>query len=79
MEERNALVFSKNSKWVTTLHAAFQDDENLYLIMEYAPGGTLRGLINSTDSSMVEEDVKFYIAEIILALEEIHKSNYIHR
>ncbi|RKO95516.1 hypothetical protein CAUPRSCDRAFT_12785 [Caulochytrium protostelioides] len=31
MEERNALVFAQNSQWITTLHAAFQDEDNLYI------------------------------------------------
>ncbi|KAI9341283.1 hypothetical protein DFJ73DRAFT_945783, partial [Zopfochytrium polystomum] len=79
MEERNALVFAKQSDWITTLYAAFQDDEHLYLVMEYAPGGSLRSLINNRESPMTEAEARFYVAEMVLALEELHRYNYIHR
>ncbi|RKP02470.1 hypothetical protein CXG81DRAFT_29496 [Caulochytrium protostelioides] len=79
MEERNALVFAQNSQWITTLHAAFQDEDNLYLIMEYVSGGSLRNFMNSQESALNEDDVKFYVAEMVLALDELHKNNIIHR
>ncbi|KAI9334554.1 hypothetical protein BDR26DRAFT_822951, partial [Obelidium mucronatum] len=79
MEERNALVFAQDSRWITTLYAAFQDDDNLYLIMEYVSGGSLRNLLNNRETTMSESEAKFYVAEMILALEEVHRFNYIHR
>ncbi|KAJ3039406.1 hypothetical protein HDV00_012283 [Rhizophlyctis rosea] len=79
MEERDALVFAKSSDWITTLYAAFQDEEHLYLVMEYASGGSLRALCNSRETIMPEEEARFYIAEILLALEELHKHEFIHR
>ncbi|KAH6563038.1 hypothetical protein BASA50_002666 [Batrachochytrium salamandrivorans] len=79
MEERNALVFSEKSSWITTLYAAFQDEDNLYLVMEYVSGGSLRSLLNNRETSMEEKEARFYVAEMILALEVLHKYNYIHR
>jgi serine/threonine protein kinase len=79
MEERDALVLTRNSAWITSLYAAFQNDENLYLVMEYAPGGSMRSLIQNRDEVMPEEEARFYIAEILLALEELHRMGYIHR
>ncbi|KAJ3109830.1 hypothetical protein HDU97_000060 [Phlyctochytrium planicorne] len=79
MEERNALVFARESVWITTLYAAFQDEENLYLVMEYASGGSLRSLMNNRESPMAEQEARFYIAELLLALEELHSLHYIHR
>jgi serine/threonine protein kinase len=79
MEERNALVFSQKSEWITTIYAAFQDDENLYLVMEYVSGGSLRALLNSRESIMQETEAKFYIAEMIISLQVLHEHNYIHR
>ncbi|KAJ3325912.1 Rho-associated protein kinase 2 [Boothiomyces sp. JEL0866] len=79
MEERNALVFSQKSRWITTLYAAFQDDENLYLVMEYVCGGSMRALMNNRETVFTEEEARFYIAEMILSLEEIHNHHYIHR
>ncbi|KAI8847441.1 hypothetical protein BC829DRAFT_418437 [Chytridium lagenaria] len=79
MEERNALVFARESTWITTLYAAFQDEEHLYLVMEYASGGSLRSLMNNREVPMNENEARFYIAELILALEELHGLQYIHR
>ncbi|KAJ3219933.1 Serine/threonine-protein kinase MRCK alpha [Dinochytrium kinnereticum] len=79
MEERNALVFARESTWITTLYAAFQDEENLYLVMEYASGGSLRSLMNNREAPMGEEEARFYVAELVLALEELHEIQYIHR
>jgi len=79
MEERDALVFARSASWVTTLYAAFQDEENLYLLMEYAPGGSLRSVLQDREETMDENEARFYIGEILLALEEIHALNFVHR
>jgi serine/threonine kinase 38 len=46
--------------------------------MEYLAGGDLMTLLMKKDI-LSEEDSKFYIAELILAVDAIHKMNYIHR
>lgn len=79
MEERDALVFAQSSVWLTTLYAAFQDVENLYLVMEYASGGSLRTMISNREETMGELEARFYVAEIMLSLEELHKFDFIHR
>jgi serine/threonine protein kinase len=79
MEERDALVYAQSSTWMTALYAAFQDESQLYLVMEYASGGSLRSLINNKENGMEEPEAKFYIGEILLALEELHKLDFIHR
>ncbi len=79
MEERDALVYAQSSIWLTSLYAAFQDDNQLYLVMEYASGGSLRTLINNREEPMDESETKFYIGEILLALEELHRFSFIHR
>ncbi|KAJ3014858.1 hypothetical protein HKX48_004913 [Thoreauomyces humboldtii] len=79
MEERDALVFAKESQWITTLYAAFQDEENLYLVLEYASGGSLRALLNNREESMPEDQARFYIAQILLSLDELHRHSFIHR
>lgn len=77
------MALANSSEWFTTLHAAFQDAEHLYLLMEYAPGGTLRSPMNREERGegppLDESEVKFYVASIILGIEEVHKQRYIHR
>ena len=76
--ERDFLVASEQSKWVVPLIASFQDNNNLYLVMEYMVGGDFLGLLLRED--ILDENVaKWYIAEMILCVEEIHKMNWIHR
>ncbi|OMO86501.1 hypothetical protein COLO4_21100 [Corchorus olitorius] len=55
-----------------------QDAEYLYLIMEYLPGGDMMTLLMREDT-LTEDVAKFYIAQSVLAIESIHKHNYIHR
>ncbi|OAG03744.1 kinase-like protein [Paraphaeosphaeria sporulosa] len=76
--ERDFLVASENSKWVVPLIASFQDNNNLYLVMEYMVGGDFLGLLLRED--ILDEGVaRWYIAEMILCIEEAHKMNWIHR
>ena len=81
MEERNVLAVTEPlSEWIPHLYAAFQDDENLYLVMEYAAGGDLFSYLDRQDSATVSEDqAKFYIAELVLAVHDLHAMNYVHR
>lgn len=46
--ERDALSQADNP-WVVKLHYSFQDANNLYLAMEYCPGGDLMGLLMKED------------------------------
>eukprot|EP01111_Echinosteliopsis_oligospora_P017939 TRINITY_DN7979_c0_g1_i1.p1 TRINITY_DN7979_c0_g1~~TRINITY_DN7979_c0_g1_i1.p1 ORF type:complete len:527 (-),score=118.88 TRINITY_DN7979_c0_g1_i1:93-1673(-) len=75
--ERDVLV-SANVTWVVKLFYSFQDEHNLYLIMEYLPGGDMMGLLIKYDV-FSEEHTRFYIAETLVAIDSIHKLGYIHR
>ncbi|KAK4574228.1 hypothetical protein LTR86_001989 [Recurvomyces mirabilis] len=76
--ERDFLVHAEGSRWVVPLIASFQDNTNLHLVMEYMIGGDFLGLLLRED--VLEEDVaKWYIAEMILCIEEVHKMKWIHR
>ncbi|CAA2974582.1 serine/threonine-protein kinase tricorner-like isoform X2 [Olea europaea var. sylvestris] len=75
--ERNLLA-EVASHCIVKLYYSFQDTEYLYLIMEYLPGGDVMTLLMREDT-LSEHVAKFYIAQSILAIESIHKHNYIHR
>jgi serine/threonine protein kinase len=60
------------------LIASFQDANNLYLIMDYMPGGDFLGLL-IRDNILSEAVTKWYIAEMILCIEEAHRLRWIHR
>lgn len=75
--ERDILAQS-DTPWVVALHYSFQDAKYLYLIMEFLPGGDLMTLLIRLNT-FTEDITKFYMAECVLAIEEVHKLGYIHR
>ncbi|XP_045916724.1 serine/threonine-protein kinase MRCK beta isoform X1 [Micropterus dolomieu] len=77
-EERDVLV-KGDSQWITTLHYAFQDDNYLYLVMDYYVGGDLLTLLSKFEDRLPEDMSKFYVAEMVLAIHSIHQQHYIHR
>jgi len=77
-EERDVLVFG-DRRWITNLHYAFQDETNLYLVMDYYCGGDLLTLLSKFEDRLPEDMAKFYIVEMILAIDSIHRLRYVHR
>uniref|UniRef100_A0A673ACZ9 non-specific serine/threonine protein kinase n=1 Tax=Sphaeramia orbicularis TaxID=375764 RepID=A0A673ACZ9_9TELE len=77
-EERDVLV-KGDSQWITNLHYAFQDDNYLYLVMDYYVGGDLLTLLSKFEDRLPEDMAKFYVAEMVLAIYSIHQQHYIHR
>ncbi|XP_020586296.1 serine/threonine-protein kinase tricorner-like [Phalaenopsis equestris] len=75
--ERNLLA-EVDSDCIVKLYYSFQDDEFLYLIMEYLPGGDMMTLLMRKDT-LTEEEARFYVGQTVLAIESIHKHKYIHR
>lgn len=75
--EREILTTAKNP-WIVNLRYSFQDETFLYLVMDYLPGGDLMSLLMQRNI-LSENETKFYIAELILAVESVHNLNCIHR
>ena len=67
-----------NHPFIVNMHYAFQDRDNLYLVMDLLNGGDLRYHI-SRYRKFSEEQTRFFIANIIYAIEYIHSNNVIHR
>ncbi|KAH7114480.1 kinase-like domain-containing protein [Dendryphion nanum] len=75
--ERDILAES-DSPWVVKLHTTFQDSTFLYMLMEFLPGGDLMTMLIKYEI-FTEDITRFYMAEIALAIEAVHKLGYIHR
>ena len=75
--ERN-LLSKMCHPFIITMHYSFQDNENLYLILDLLSGGDLRYHINKK-IKFTEEQAKFIIGCTILGLEYCHKNYIIHR
>ncbi|GIL43873.1 hypothetical protein Vafri_1465 [Volvox africanus] len=75
--ERDVLAEVQNP-YIVKLYYSFQDEDFLYLVMEYLAGGDVMTLLIRKDV-LTEEEARFYVAETILGLESIHQAGYIHR
>ena len=71
-------IMTANNPWIVNLKYSFQDDYFLYLVMDYLPGGDLMNLLMKRDI-LTEDEARFYTAEMILAVDSVHKLNCIHR
>lgn len=63
---------------IISLFCTFQDKENLYFVLELAPGGEMFQIL-SKHGPLSLEAAQFYIAELVLALEYMHSLGIIHR
>ena len=72
------LLSKLNNPFIVNMYFAFQDYLNLYLVMDLLSGGDLRYQLGKK-KKFTEKETKFFISNIILALEYIHCKNIIHR
>ncbi|KAG2379323.1 hypothetical protein C9374_007462 [Naegleria lovaniensis] len=87
LTERNVLhqlmKSNHDSKCIVNFYYSFAGKKYFYIVMEYCPGGSLDCLleqhINTYDSAFDVEKVRKIVAEIILALLELHSNNIVHR
>lgn len=77
LTERNVLSIS-NHPFIVKLNYAFQTPDKLFLILDYCCGGDL-GSYLQREKCFTEERVRVYLAETILALEDLHKRDVIFR
>uniref|UniRef100_A0A3P8SYD5 non-specific serine/threonine protein kinase n=1 Tax=Amphiprion percula TaxID=161767 RepID=A0A3P8SYD5_AMPPE len=77
-EEREVLLRG-DRRWITVLHYAFQDDNYLYLVMDYYVGGDLLTLLSKFGDRLPEDMAQFYLAEMVMAIDSVHRLGYVHR
>ncbi|KAH8662179.1 kinase-like domain-containing protein [Xylariales sp. PMI_506] len=77
LTERDILT-TATSEWLVRLLYSFQDDQSIYLAMEYVPGGDFRTLLNNT-GVLSNRHARFYIAEMFCSVDALHQLGYIHR
>ncbi|XP_039634254.1 myotonin-protein kinase isoform X3 [Perca fluviatilis] len=77
-EEREVLL-KGDRRWITELHYSFQDDNYLYLVMDYYVGGDLLTLLSKFGDRIPEDMARFYLAEMVMAIDSVHRLGYVHR
>lgn len=69
---------TEDNTWVVKLHYSFDDDDYLYLVMQFLPGGDLMTLLQR-EEMLSTEVTRFYVAEMVEAIGSIHAMGYTHR
>ena len=67
-----------DSDFIVKLNYSFQTSKFFCLVIDYCPGGTLADLL-SKERCLAEPKAKKYLAEVLLALETLHKQNILYR
>ncbi|KAL9979472.1 hypothetical protein ACROYT_G017143 [Oculina patagonica] len=75
--ERDCLAIAK-SPYIVNLFYSFQSKERIFLVMEYLIGGDCKSLLHNL-GYFDENMSRIYIAQVVLALEYLHKHGIIHR
>lgn len=77
MNERKILE-TLNHPFIVNMHYAFQDRENLYLVLDLKNGGDLRYQM-AKNKKFNELQVRFFICCLLAGLQYIHNNRIIHR
>ena len=77
MNERKLLAVLKHP-FIVNMQYAFQDHDNLFLVMDLMPGGDLRFHIGRM-KAFSEDQTKFFVSCVLTGLEYLHLNNVIHR
>ena len=67
-----------SSQFLVNINFAFQDETKLYIVSDFMQGGDMFYHLHS-QNKFPENKAKFYLIEIILGLEALHKNNMIYR
>lgn len=78
MAERNVLMQNVKHPFLVGLRYSFQTPEKLYFVLDYVNGGELFFHLQR-DKRFSEQRARFYAAEIVSALEYLHKMDIIYR
>jgi len=78
LSNEKRLLERMSSQFITTLYKTFQDAHKLYMVLRFVPGGEL--FTHLRKAGKFPNDVaKFYLAEIVCALEHLHQHNIVYR
>jgi len=78
-QERNLMADMVPHPNVCCMFNTYQDHEWVYMLIEYLPGGDLFDVQDDIGGTFNEEQARFYIAGVVLALEHMHKQHVIYR
>ena len=77
--ERDLLLNKINHPFMVTSYGTYKDERNLYMILEYVPGGELLAKCRANTENLPNEAAKFYAAQLVMALQYLHADHIIYR
>ncbi|XP_049850436.1 uncharacterized protein LOC126322605 [Schistocerca gregaria] len=79
LTEREILA-TANHPFIVNLYYSFQTRSRLYFVMDYCAGGEFyRTIQTQPNKCLTEDQIRFYAAEVLLALEYLHMMGFIYR
>lgn len=77
--ERDVML-ACNNPFIINLYYAFQNNDNLYFVLDFVGGGSLFTVLRDHPMGYFpESEARFYAAEILLGIEELHKNGIAYR
>merc|ERR1719401_3369069 len=64
---------------ITKLLATFQDEDNIWIALEYCDGGDFGDMVNERGLSLEESEARDWMRQIILAIKALHAGSVCHR
>ncbi|CAO3652336.1 unnamed protein product [Cunninghamella blakesleeana] len=88
--EHEKAIYQKSSSdshqqqqpFIPSYYCAFEDEKDIYIVMEYIPGGDLFSLLNRQQPYFIlkEDQAQFYMAELVESIHYLHHQlGYLHR
>lgn len=78
MKSERDILTRLQHPFIVQLHFAFQSESKLFLVMDFLGGGELFHLLRQR-GLILEGEIRFYLAEMTLAIEFLHQNNILHR
>jgi serum/glucocorticoid-regulated kinase 2 len=76
--ERNVLIAMNEDPFFVKIHYSFQTEKKLYFILDYCPGGEMFSILQKRHR-LTENEARFYAAQLVLAIEMMHKKDVLYR
>lgn len=77
--ERSLLLECKGLPFIVSYQGSFQTNSNIYIGMEFIIGGELGKLLKTPNKGIPLDWIKFYMSELIIAIEGLHSLSIFHR
>ncbi|KAJ8905389.1 hypothetical protein NDN08_001896 [Rhodosorus marinus] len=76
--ERQVLRNAGPHPFIVECHSGFQTEDVVVLVLEYLSGGDMFDLL-AKNGTLEEEEAKFYLAELAVAIGELHRFKFVWR